>query len=77
MRLSRAIGNLRLSVKDFIPLGLVSSSLPVLGLGLLVVPDYCLIAYFRFAREGAFGPRGKDSCGADGARGGYRVGGTK
>lgn len=62
-RMSRVINTLKLNVKAFAPLALVGSSLLTLGLGSTVMLDYILSACFRFAREGAFGSRSKDSHG--------------
>lgn len=70
-RFSRAVGNSRLSVKAFILLTLVGSPLPVLGLGLLVMPDFSSTACCRFARVGTFRYRGKGGRRANGAGGGY------
>ena len=68
-RPSRVIGALKLSVEAFVPLELVSSSLPMLGLRLLDVLDCGSTACFRFAHEGVLRFGGKDGHEAKGAGG--------
>ena len=68
-RLSRVVSASKPSVKTFVLLLLVISSLPTLGLSLMIVLDCGSTACFRFVRNGALGFGGEDGRGAEGIEG--------